>query len=102
MTANVVRVRQNYWAILVAAVACFVFEAVWYSVFGKIWLSGIERTLDSLVQAGKAAGMNEWRPVGEFQSALAPSITPLCCRLAASLRLLLCCISMPYFGRPFP
>jgi hypothetical protein len=60
MSANVVHVRHNYWAILVAAVACFVFEAVWYSVFGKIWLSGIDRTLDSLVLAGKAAGMNEW------------------------------------------
>src|SRR5580692_1462838 len=49
---------------------------------------------------GQATGMNEWRPVEEFRSAQAPSITPLCCRLAASLRLLLCCISMPYFGRP--
>ncbi len=60
MTANVVRVRQNYWAILVASVACFILSAVWYTVFMKIWLSGIGRTLDSIVAAGKAAGMNEW------------------------------------------
>ncbi len=59
MTANVVRVRQNYWAILVASVACFILSAVWYTVFMKIWLSGIGRTLDSIVAAGKAAGMNE-------------------------------------------
>jgi len=27
------RVRQNYLAIVVAAIACFLFEAVWYSIF---------------------------------------------------------------------
>ena len=60
MTANAARVRQNYWAIFVASLACFILSAVWYTVFMKIWLSGIGRTLDSIVAAGKAAGMNEW------------------------------------------
>ena len=27
------RVRQNYLAIVVAAIACFLFEAGWYSFF---------------------------------------------------------------------
>jgi len=50
------RVRQNYWAILVAAIASFVLEAVWYSVFLKQWLQGIGRTMDSL----QATGMNQY------------------------------------------
>jgi hypothetical protein len=48
------RVRQNYWAILVAAVACFLFEALWYTLFLQPWLSGIGRTREWLM----AAGMN--------------------------------------------
>jgi hypothetical protein len=46
------KVRQNYWAITVAAVASFVFEAVWYSVFLKAWLAGIGRTMESLMATG--------------------------------------------------
>ncbi len=37
------RVRQNWWANIVAAVACFVFEAIWYTVFLDRWLLGIGR-----------------------------------------------------------
>ena len=37
------RVRHNYLAIAVAAVACFLFEAVWYSLFLQAWLKGIGR-----------------------------------------------------------
>jgi hypothetical protein len=37
-------VRQNLLAILAAAIACFVFEAIWYSVFLDAWLRGIGRT----------------------------------------------------------
>jgi hypothetical protein len=42
------RVRQNWWANIVAAIACFVFEAVWYSIFLNQWLAGIGRTRDWL------------------------------------------------------
>jgi hypothetical protein len=45
-------VRQNYWAILAAAVACFVFEAVWYSIFLQPWLDGIGRTREWLMASG--------------------------------------------------
>ena len=47
-------VRHNYWAILVAAVACFVFEAIWYTIFLQSWLSGIGRTMGWMT----ASGMN--------------------------------------------
>lgn len=33
--------RHNYLAIVTAAVACFVFEVVWYSFFLEEWLEGI-------------------------------------------------------------
>jgi hypothetical protein len=39
-----IRVRQNYWAILVAAIGSFLLEAVWYSVFKQQWIEGIGRT----------------------------------------------------------
>lgn len=58
------RVRQNYWAILAATLACFVFEAVWYSIFLNAWLRGIGRTIENVMQAGKQAGMSEWMQYG--------------------------------------
>jgi hypothetical protein len=45
-------VRQNYLAIIVAAIANFAFEAAWYSFFMKTWLSGIDRTMEWLNHAG--------------------------------------------------
>lgn len=45
-------VRQNYWAILVAAVACFLFEACWYTLFLQSWLDGIGRTRQWLMASG--------------------------------------------------
>jgi hypothetical protein len=41
-------VRQNYWAIVVAAIACFVFEAIWYTLFLNAWIRGIGRTMEWL------------------------------------------------------
>jgi len=52
MTDEVKRVRQNYLAITLAAVACFLFEAAWYSFFLKAWLEGIGRTSDWLMASG--------------------------------------------------
>jgi hypothetical protein len=52
------RVRQNYWANLVAALASFILAAGWYSYFLQPWLKGISRTLDEL----KATGVPEWVP----------------------------------------
>ena len=49
MTDSSSGVRQNYWAILVAAIACFLFEAVWYTIFMHQWLEGIGRTHQSLM-----------------------------------------------------
>ena len=43
------RVRQNYLAILTAAVTCFLLEAGWYWHFLQPWLEGIGRTREWLM-----------------------------------------------------
>ena len=45
-------IRLNWIAILVAAIAAFIFEALWFSVFMKEWLAGIGRTMEWLVASG--------------------------------------------------
>jgi hypothetical protein len=52
MIDEVKRVRQNYLAITLAAVACFLFEAAWYSYFIQPWLDGIGRTSAWLMASG--------------------------------------------------
>ena len=45
-------IRLNWVAILVAAIASFIFEALWFSVFMNEWLTGIGRTREWLVSTG--------------------------------------------------
>ncbi len=45
-------IRLNWVAILVAAIASFIFEALWFSVFMNEWLAGIGRTREWLVGTG--------------------------------------------------
>jgi hypothetical protein len=45
-------IRLNWVAILVAAIASFIFEALWFSVFMNEWLTGIGRTREWLVATG--------------------------------------------------
>jgi hypothetical protein len=58
------KVRLNYMAILVAAIACFLLEAAWYSYFMQTWLNGIGRTREWLMSA---AGYN---PAIQYGTAL--------------------------------
>ena len=62
MTADTARVRQNYWAILVASLSCFFISAAWYTFFMNAWLSGTGRTVESITEASKAAGLSTWMP----------------------------------------
>lgn len=41
-------VKLNWIAILVAALACFFFEAIWFSLFMIPWLEGVGRTHEYL------------------------------------------------------
>jgi hypothetical protein len=52
MPAGQPRVRQNFLAILVAAVACFLFEGAWYSLFLNAWLKGIGHNMEWLTVQG--------------------------------------------------
>jgi len=46
------RVRLNYLAIVIAAIACFLLEAGWYTYFTKPWLAGIGRSMEWLMSQG--------------------------------------------------
>jgi hypothetical protein len=43
------RVRHNYWAILVATLAYFFLGAAWFTGFMKPWLEGVGRTREWLM-----------------------------------------------------
>jgi hypothetical protein len=45
------KIRLNWVAILVAAIAAFIFEALWFSVFMNEWLTGIGRTREWLMSS---------------------------------------------------
>ncbi len=60
-------IRLNWVAILVAAIASFLFEALWFSLFMKQWLAGIGRTMQWLV----ASGIN---PAVQYATALLAAI----------------------------
>ena len=64
LLTNQPRVRQNYLAIVIAAIVCFLFEAGWYSYFMRPWLDGIGRTKEWLMSA---AGYN---PALQYGTAL--------------------------------
>jgi Protein of unknown function (DUF1761) len=59
--------KLNWVAILVAAIAAFIFEALWFSMFMKGWLAGIGRTMEWLV----ATGLN---PAIQYATAILCSI----------------------------
>src|ERR1700722_17213652 len=49
--------KLNWVAILVAAIASFLFEALWYSVFMSEWLAGIGRTREWLLSSGTSPAL---------------------------------------------
>jgi hypothetical protein len=50
-------IKLNWVAILVAAIASFIFEALWYSVFMNEWLAGIGRTREWLMSSGMSPAL---------------------------------------------
>ena len=43
----------NYLAVLVAAVASFMFGAVWYGVLGKPWMAALGKTEEDIKNSGR-------------------------------------------------
>jgi hypothetical protein len=62
------KIRLNWVAILVAAIASFIFEALWFSAFMKEWLAGIGRTREWLLSP---AGIT---PAVQYATAIVCSI----------------------------
>jgi hypothetical protein len=75
MSDTVSRVRQNYLAILIAAIASFLLEAGWYSFFIQTWLNGIGRTHEWLM----ATGVNPALQYGTALLAAAVIATAISC-----------------------
>lgn len=48
------KVRLNYLAILVSALVYFALQGVWFTVFMKEWLAGIDKTSEELQQQGSS------------------------------------------------
>jgi hypothetical protein len=42
----------NYWAVVVAAIASFVFGAVWYGALGKVWMGALGKTEAEIKASG--------------------------------------------------
>jgi hypothetical protein len=76
LTVKAQRVRQNYLAILAAAIACFLFEAGWYTLFMQTWLNGIGRTMQWLESA---AGYNPALQYGTAFVSAALTATAISC-----------------------
>jgi hypothetical protein len=51
------KIRLNWVAILVAAIASFLFEALWFSIFMSEWLAGIGRTREWLMNSGMSPAL---------------------------------------------
>jgi hypothetical protein len=76
MTVTPPRVRQNYLAIVVAAAACFLFEAAWYSLFLDAWLKGIGRERKWLESTG-VNPMLQWAAALVAEALIAMAISCL-------------------------
>jgi hypothetical protein len=64
---QVAGVRQNYLANIAGGIACFLFEAVWYSIFLDTWLSGTGRSRQWLLSSGM-------QPAYQYTTALVMAI----------------------------
>lgn len=48
---------MNYWAILAAAVAGFLFGGAWYGLLSKQWLASIDKTTEEMQKTGMLVPM---------------------------------------------
>lgn len=75
MTSEEPRVRQNYMAILIAAVAYFLLQVGWASMFLQPWLDGIGRTREWAM----SPGINQALQYGTALIAAAVMATAISC-----------------------
>jgi Protein of unknown function (DUF1761) len=69
-------IRLNWVAILVAAIASFLFEALWYSVFLNEWIAGIGRTREWLMSSGMSPALQYG--VAILSAVIAAAVLSIC------------------------
>ena len=73
-------IRLNWVAVLVAAIASFLFEALWFSVFMNEWLAGIGRTREWLISSGMSPALQYG--VAILCAVIAAAVLSLCIQVS--------------------
>ena len=91
-------IRLNWVAILVAAIASFLFEALWFSVFMNEWLAGIGRTKEWLVATGPNPAIQY--AVAILCSIIAAAVLSICIQASGeqTARRGILCAAVIWFG----
>src|ERR1700740_131687 len=92
-------IRVNGVAILVAAIASFLFEALWFSVFMNEWLPGIGRTRERLTHAPGVTPAIQYA-VAILCSVIAAAILSICIQASGeqTARRGIICAAVIWFG----
>jgi len=92
-------IRLNWVAILVAAIASFLFEALWFSVFMNEWLAGIGRTREWLTTATGVTPAIQYA-VAILCSVIAAAILSICIQASGehTARRGILCAAVIWFG----
>ena len=92
-------IRLNWVAILVAAIASFLFEALWFSVFMNEWLAGIGRTREWLTTATGVTPAVQYA-VAILCSVIAAAILSICIQASGehTARRGILCAAVIWFG----
>lgn len=91
-------IKLNWVAILVAAIASFLFEALWFTTFMNAWLEGVGRTKEYLLAAGVTPALQYG--VAILCSIVAAAVLSICIQASGELtarRGILCAVVI-WFG----
>jgi hypothetical protein len=91
-------IRLNWVAILVAAIASFLFEALWFSLFMNEWLAGIGRTKEWLVGASPNPAVQYATAI--LRSIIAAAVLSICIQASGeqTARRGILCAAVIWFG----
>jgi hypothetical protein len=90
--------KLNWVAILVAAIASFLFEALWFSVFMSQWLAGIGRTMEWLMSSGMSPAIQY--AVAILCSIITAAVLTICIQASGEQTALrgILCAAVIWFG----
>jgi hypothetical protein len=92
-------VKLNWVAILVAAIASFLFEALWFSTFMDAWLTGVGRTREWLMSAAGVTPALQYG-VAILCSIVAAAVLSICIQASGeqTARRGVLCAAVVWFG----